>query len=86
MTEDEAKMKWCPQTRVNGASHSYNVEWHTNRPSVADVDVENFDRCAGSACMAWRWVTEQVFNDAFGEVTKTKTSQGYCGLAGSPNA
>lgn len=75
MTEDEAKKKWCPQTRVNGASHSYNVEWHTNRPSIADVDSKDFDRCAGSACMAWRWLA----------VSHPLTG-GYCGLAGSPNA
>lgn len=50
LPEEDAKTKWCPFTRVAASA----TEWHTNRPSHADVDRAQFDMCVGSACMAWR--------------------------------
>lgn len=54
MTEDEAKTKWCPFVRVTASPE----EWHTNRPTFAEVHNKGFDLCIGSACMAWRGRTE----------------------------
>jgi len=44
MIEDEAKKKWCPQSRVTVDGDRI----LTNMPN----DVM---RCVGSQCMAWRW-------------------------------
>lgn len=44
MTEDEAKTKWCPFTRV-GEQASGAAE---NRP-------DGSYNCIASGCMAWRW-------------------------------
>lgn len=50
MSEDEAKTKWCPASRVNGTgTPSDDVVLTSNRPTH---DAYN---CIGSACMAWRW-------------------------------
>lgn len=68
MTEEEAKTKWCPFVRVAGTE----AEWHTNRPSHADVADKPFDHRIASACMAWRGRNEW-FED-----------HGFCGLAGAP--
>lgn len=51
MTEDEAKTRWCPFVRVTASPE----EWHTNRPTFAEVHNKGFDLCIGSACMAFRW-------------------------------
>lgn len=62
MTEDEAKKKVC-----------------CGPPQVAAAMMENVSLlayCAGSRCMAWRWV----------HTTNTAVSRkhGFCGLAGKP--
>lgn len=56
LTEEEAKTKWCPETRihevrgagvyVNKPITDENPHGHANAASVL---------CIGSACMAWRW-------------------------------
>lgn len=77
MTEEEAKTKWCPFVRASGADG----EWHTNRPSIADVEAKGFDLCCGSACMAWRWeIAPEEVEPEWGRPNPT----GYCGLAGKP--
>jgi hypothetical protein len=53
MTEDEAKKKWCPFTRVHisyGGENSM-VMTSANRSLPAN---ETSNKCIGSACMAWR--------------------------------
>lgn len=47
MTEDEAKTKWCPFSRVSHFDHA------ANRDSDGAPD----GRCLASGCMAWRQVT-----------------------------
>jgi len=63
MTEDEAKTKWCPFSRV--LSHTYAQDgqgriWEGgyayNRQPDEDADyIPGHGVCIGSACMAWRW-------------------------------
>lgn len=97
MTEEEAKTKWCPFSRVSvmqdgavayGAPVLNRIEMH--RKNSPEYPVGSM--CIGSACMAWRRARETVdpktlsFLDrpVFGNVTKESDSQGYCGLAGKP--
>lgn len=48
----------------------------------------NPEACGGSACMAWRWITETHTppgTDPFATRKPTqRTDHGYCGLAGRP--
>jgi hypothetical protein len=81
LTEDEAKTKWCPFVRVTGCgSNAGSAEWHTNRPSFAEVHDKGFDRCIGSACMAWR----RAIRPAGPGGQMEKDLGGFCGLAGKP--
>jgi len=91
MTEDEAKKKWCPQSRVTVDGERI----LTNMPN----DVM---RCVGSQCMAWRWkYVEVLFNWKTKEVkpvvpfepydsekwallTDASKTEGFCGLANKP--
>ena len=64
LTEEEAKTKWCPETRihevrgagvyVNKPITDENPHGHANAASVM---------CIGSACMAWRWYGMKVHAD-----------------------
>lgn len=62
LTEEEAKTKWCPHVRITAGDDpsGSGAQWHTNRPSVADVDQKGFDLCSASDCMAWRWGGHQT--------------------------
>jgi hypothetical protein len=91
MIEDEAKTKWCPFSRFawpHGATANRDEgdDWHP--------DMAKATRCIGSACMAWRWETEEFeqaierYEDSFniGGITHREkpVCQGHCGLAGNP--
>lgn len=57
MTEEEAKTKWCPFTRVVGFTTqggSRSQGFSANR----DLLGAPLGRCIGSGCMAWRWTGE----------------------------
>jgi hypothetical protein len=85
MTENEAKEKWCPFARQ--------LDWASESPSV-DIPAQmmfsaanrylapnnDFPRCIGSDCMAWRWSpgVSGGTSEAFSSV------EGHCGLAGKP--
>lgn len=76
MTEDEARQKWCPFTRVASAiGGSYNRDTQGVPPIV--------DRCIASECMAWRSYEAYVSNET-NPVQRDLTTIGYCGLAGKP--
>jgi hypothetical protein len=51
MTEEEAKMKWCPMVRYAdcGANNASAV----NRDGTWETNI--IDRCIASDCMMWRW-------------------------------
>ena len=70
MTEDEAKTKWCPMTRVQNFS--------MDRSGA--INRSNFDAgntlCIASKCMMWRWHDPQY--------AEPGERHGYCGIAGSP--
>lgn len=66
VTEEEAKTKVCQETLGGVSSWSGGDYVHPARSA----------RCAGSACMAWRWKRH--------DYTGAPTSHGYCGKAGRP--
>ncbi len=80
MTEDEAKTKWCPFVRYKFAilsdASAFNRGGH-------ERDAEN-TRCIGSACMAWRWVEKNVYNNQGDLIGERVTTYGHCGLASAP--
>ena len=78
MTEEEAKTKWCPFVRLHGGDMSFNRYGAGETPPMG--------LCIGSACMAWRWVVDEIGNP---RVFATQTlgeevRLGSCGLAGKP--
>jgi|HubBroStandDraft_1064217.scaffolds.fasta_scaffold778719_2 hypothetical protein len=91
VTEDDAKTKWCPFTRV-GEQASGAAE---NRP-------DGSFNCIGSACMAWRWKDDierrwtqdapegdgwqrvEAIGGVAHWVRTHKTPHGFCGIAGHP--
>lgn len=82
MTEDEARTKWCPFTRLvttNDGSVAVRTGAPTgyNRFSGAPKQLNTAASCIASACMAWRW--EPVVNRA-GE--PSGHHKGHCGLVG----
>jgi hypothetical protein len=79
MTENEAKTKWCPYSRVlitldigNGLSSAIG---NANRQQDKPLGM-----CLGSECMAWRW------NRDVSALGALNTRPGFCGLAGVPGA
>src|ERR1700742_1156348 len=90
MTEDEAKAKWCPFSRV--VTHGAVI----NRDNPDDGQITNADaatRCMGRECMAWRWDFADLSEE--GEPVETWPDlvkyhsagaklirHGFCGLAG----
>lgn len=70
ITEEEAKTRWCPYSRVlieNQGDGSYDAgnRWQIEGPPPIN------SKCLGSICMAWRFEQEG-------------STHGYCGLAGKP--
>ena len=99
MTEDEAKMKWCPFSRTMG------VEGETIMPAANRVFMFDGDNklvfphpemcsCLASKCAAWRWDGEVVWSEMSKRWlakdvpggAKTNAAKGFCGLAGRPHA
>lgn len=79
-TEQDAKVLWCPMTRIG----EQNAGAATNRPSASY-------NCIASGCMMWR-KHDQVGIGPNGEKRdrdmdgRTRwVDRGYCGLAGNPN-
>ena len=78
MTEDEAKTKWCPESRTHtlydgadGTAPAHN-RWYSEREQNSGTGIEDMGeidhefRCIGSACMAWRWnTTTKISADQF---------------------
>lgn len=79
MTEEDAKTKWCPFVR-HQSLEEYGA---SNRAGKFNDDGVGYDsdniwnKCVGSACMAWR--TEHFIDEK-----RMPDVRGYCGLAGKP--
>ena len=100
MTEDEAKTKWCPHTRLasnssEGARYLGNATVTVQMNPTVERVVAHTAKCIGSACMAWRW--EWVHDGTFDTTLSGPTleiaqrvpnfkpsTEGFCGLAGRP--
>lgn len=76
MTEEEAKTKWCPQTRINDG---WNRTSNTADDYEKGLGAEMTTSCIASDCMMWvrqrRVVTESV----------TEVMGGYCGMVNNGN-
>ena len=83
LTEEEAKMKWCPMIRAG---------YGCNRES--ENDREGF-HCISSGCMMWRWSDPatkfevdvpayETKGDPIGHDIPFPSRRGYCGLGGRP--
>jgi len=86
MTEDEAKMKWCPFVRHDNGTGAFNRgAWGGPKSENYDpINIKNNEgkfacNCIGSVCMAWRW---QMTVNKDGSIEDEK--EGFCGLAGEP--
>jgi len=86
MTEDEAKLRWCPMVRyyngddgANSTNRSPEVWSKENHGATSRTNAH----CIGSQCMAWR--TSHTSVTAGGTiVTEAEPGHGWCGLAGRP--
>lgn len=72
MTEDEAKQKWCPMTRMADANQGYPM----NRGN------QGGNGCIGSQCMMWR--SHRTISGNPENKGAVVSVVGYCGLAGKP--
>ncbi len=84
MTEEDAKAKWCPFSRV-----ASNDGTNGNRHILSADGLNGADKCIASDCMAWRWIEDAEFRSkadaAFRDTgAQLKPDTGYCGLAGKP--
>lgn len=90
ITEEQAKQKWCPFSRVllpvNQSGNRIST-FHLNmvRKSGDERDIQHYEQqqrdcnCIASGCMAWRWGSYvKPLDDG------TLANTGYCGLAGNP--
>jgi len=71
MTEEEARTKWCPHSRIASEYGGFNRSVHEEMPQ------QSYGTCVGSSCMAWR-EGAVYYSDG------TQQKNGYCGLAGEP--
>jgi hypothetical protein len=90
MTEEEAKTKWCPFARPvvareqDGKVHIDAASPVHNRYSmdVGQFKIPSGATCAGSACMAWRWLPKAGTDENDQPKYYAGSWHGYCGLAG----
>lgn len=76
MTEEEAKLCWCPFVRFTSTPSDDFV------PNRSEKSTDS-TRCIASACMAWRWETETYEQRHTSMPGKRRSATvGFCGLAG----
>lgn len=76
MTEADARQRWCPFARLDGANRAPDIQGVMGGPIEALWLTQC--QCIASACMAWQW-TEP--SPAGGRVDHPR--RGECGLARS---
>jgi hypothetical protein len=74
MTEDEARKKWCPMSRMMFAKSDNDVRWRVNAQDHSfnrvhyrkdgELNHEFPTTCCASRCMMWRTQHEKVTVDA----------------------
>jgi len=69
MTEEEARVRWCPFARAAQAADETD-SCVVNRTPLGNIDAGAL--CIASDCMAWR------------NNPPDRVDGGYCGLAGKP--
>jgi hypothetical protein len=82
MTEDEARMRWCPMVRSGDSLR----EVAENRDCQGGLIIEKtghgvkWNCCIASACMMWQWyqVGTYLSNE---DVVKKIHEHGFCGLS-----
>lgn len=88
MTEDDAKTKWCPFVRVLVSDPGAGLApaaYNRVCTSEGNSGVDESNNCIGSACMAWRNITEKSSSGTARNLfIKYEVVGGYCGLAGKP--
>lgn len=77
VTEEDAKTKWCPFTRVALVT-SPNRTASMGTGGYADITKET--RCLASGCMMWRWIVPPYDNLRTLPPTHVPGT-GYCGLS-----
>lgn len=89
LTEEEAKKRWCPHTRM--ATQTSDKVF--NRVWVEEDKAKNQDGymwrgpgvcCIASTCMAWNWASEKALRDIdlITSDIEAESRTGYCGLSG----
>jgi len=86
LTEEEAKKKWCPESRAAPIlMPDVTISCITNRDVSLAVDpglqYPATQNCIASECMAWRWKTAPSTDSAWPD---SVPPTGYCGKAGAP--
>jgi hypothetical protein len=89
LTEQEARLRWCPLARslwanevhLGGPSHQYVGAAGVNR----DTPNGNIPACIASSCMAWRFQDAKQVRDidlVTSDVVDEIPRRGYCGAFG----
>lgn len=82
-TEDEAKTKWCPLSRVTAMFGDAAVNRNSNHYGMSLTS--SGTNCIGSKCMFWQWVPHPVKWKDSSKTTAIITlpspppTHGYCG-------
>ncbi len=76
LTEDEAKKRWCPYTRVAlsegmAANRSGAKDCGLDPSGVGYANIYEETRCLGSGCMMWEWEKQ---------LHRSPAPRGFCGL------
>lgn len=88
VTEEEAKTKWCPESRklvqIITAKDRNPIDATSANRSSEDGPITS---CIGSACMAWQWLDQTIMvpdQTIIRDVIRDPASLGFCGKAGKP--
>jgi hypothetical protein len=94
LTEEEARKKWCPHTRVFARGGDFHDSGLTSANRTGKGAKIAGSCCIASECMSWRWgvqtdrgtayafASEQMARNACAENDRLG---GYCGLAEIPS-
>jgi hypothetical protein len=67
VTEDVAKTRWCPFTRVIAGTldgkggmdcKPHQAPWNRIQTGGENFNLPTGTQCVGSLCMAWKWISD----------------------------